>query len=98
MQVWAQTVTQIRYVMSKSKQQRSTAVDQIPCTLESVRQFCFDYGALNCVQEREMEDSRRMTLRVLFPGIAQGSTICGTNVRLRNARRGTLCLGVIANT
>ena len=59
-----------KFVMSvsKSKHQRSTAVDQIPCTLESVRYFCFDYGALNCVQEREMEDSRRILCGFCSPG------------------------------
>src|SRR5271157_1010616 len=31
-----------------------------PLHPRSVRYFCFDYGALNCVQEREMEDSRRI--------------------------------------
>jgi hypothetical protein len=31
------------------------AVDQIPCTLESVHYFCFDYGALDCVPEEEMD-------------------------------------------
>ena len=44
-------------------------MDQIPCTLESVRQFCFDYGALNCVQEREMEDSRRILCEFCSPGV-----------------------------
>ncbi len=43
-------------------------MDQIPRTLESARQFCFDYGALNCVQEREMEDSRRILCGFCSPG------------------------------
>ena len=47
-----------KFVMSCRS--RNSKVDKIPCTLESVRQFCFDYGAFNCVQEREMEDSRRI--------------------------------------
>ena len=89
MQVWARADTQVRYVMSKSKQQRSTVVDQIPCTLESVCQFCFDYGALNCVQEREMEDSRRILCGFCS---AEGSTICGTNVRLRERPAGYFML------
>jgi hypothetical protein len=31
-----------------------------PLHPRSVRYFCFDYVAFNCVQEREMEDSRHI--------------------------------------
>ena len=82
MQVWARTVTQIRYVMSKSKQQRSTAVDQIPCTLA----LCAISALITVLSTVSRKEKWRI-VGAFFAGsvarIAEGSTICGTNVRLR---------------
>ena len=55
-----------------------------PLHPRSVRNFCFDYGALNCVQEREMEDSQRILCGFCSPGIAEGSPSAPTNVRLHD--------------
>lgn len=62
MQVWAQTDTQIRLSCVEVEASKVDSRGPDPLHPRSVRYFCFDYGALNCVQEREMEDSRRIVL------------------------------------
>jgi hypothetical protein len=76
------------YVIWKSEQQRSTAVDlwtRSPAS--SNRPFCFDYGCSQLVQEREKENGRRILCRV-------GSTMCETDVRLRKREAGSCLKGV----
>jgi len=91
MQVWARTVTQIRYVMSKSKQQRSTAVDQIPCTLA----LCAISALITVLSTVSRKEKWRIVGAFFVgsvPRIAEGSTICGTNVRLRERPAGYFVL------
>src|SRR5208282_5118693 len=98
MQVWARTVTPIRYVMSKSKQQRSTAVDQIPWTLA----LCAISALITVLSTVSRKEKWRIVGAFFVgsvPRIAEGSTICGTNVRLRERPAGYFVLrGVIAKT
>ena len=52
MWLWARTHAQIRCVVCRSR------TSKVESSGNSVRYFSFDYGALNCVQEEEVSDSR----------------------------------------
>ncbi len=61
-------------------------MDQVPCTLERCAISAL-ITALSAVF-RKKEWTSAHSLRVLFPEIAEVSTICGTNVRLRERPAG----------
>ena len=89
MQVWARTDTQIRCVVCRSRNikgrqpwTRSLAPSN-RCAISAL------ITGLSAVFRKE-EWTSAHSLRVLFPGIAEGSTICGTNVRLRERPSGVL--------
>jgi len=67
--------------VSKSKHQRSTAVDQIPCTLDRCAISAL-ITVLSTVFRKRNGGSSAHSLRVLFPGIAEGPHPTPTNVRL----------------
>jgi hypothetical protein len=95
MQIWARTDMHIHCDVEVETAKVDSWPD--PCTLESVCQFCFNYGALNCVQEEKWRIVGAFFAGSV-PGIPEGSTICGTNVRLRERPAGYFILGVIAKT
>ena len=91
MQVWARTDTQLRCVVCRSRNIKGRRPwTRSLCTRERCAISAFDFGALSCVQELGMDVAH--SLRVMFPGIAEGSTICGTNVRLRERPAGYFML------
>jgi hypothetical protein len=59
-----------QFVVSCVEVETSKVVSRGPDPLhpQSVRYFCLDYSALDCVQEREMEDSRRILCGFCSPG------------------------------
>ena len=65
-------------------------MDRIPCTLDQCAISAL-ITALSAVF-RKKEWTSAHSLRVRFPGIAEVSTICGTNVRLRERPAGYFML------
>ena len=64
-------------------------MDQIPCTLNGALYLFFDNGALNCVQEREMEDSRRILCGFCSPGSLK-APICADERKIARTPGGVL--------
>jgi hypothetical protein len=73
------------YAIWRLEQQRSTAVDQVPCTLESP--ILLRLQVLSTVFKNE----KWRMVGAFFAGF--GSTVCETDVRLRKRQAGYLCLG-----